>query len=84
MYTVEVLHRAARSLLKLPLPDRARIAARIDGLAENPRPDGCKKLTGSADAYRIRSGNYRIVYTVDDVVRVITVEKIAHRREVYR
>jgi len=52
-------------------------------LARNPRPSGCKKLKGHKDIWRIRVGDYRIVYTVDDREMVIRVGRIAHRREVY-
>ena len=61
--------------------ERARLA--IDALAANPRPVGCVKLAGRDD-YRIRFGDYRIVYAVDDGARLVIVARIAHRREVYR
>ncbi|MGH3065388.1 MAG: type II toxin-antitoxin system RelE family toxin, partial [Gaiellaceae bacterium] len=61
--------------------DRVRLA--IDGLAGNPRPVGCSKLAGRDD-YRIRVGNYRVVYAVDDAERLVIVARIDHRREVYR
>ncbi|MGH9101893.1 MAG: type II toxin-antitoxin system RelE family toxin [Acidimicrobiales bacterium] len=54
------------------------------GLADDPRPRGCEKLAGMADAWRIRSGNYRVVYTIDDHVQVVTITRVGHRREVYR
>jgi len=53
-------------------------------LASNPRPDGCRKLQGSENALRIRIGDYRIVYTVDDVILIVAIERVQHRREVYR
>ena len=53
-------------------------------LAHHPRPDGCRKLQGSDDAYRIRVGDYRVIYTVDDAVLIVAVERVSHRREVYR
>jgi mRNA interferase RelE/StbE len=55
----------------------------IDGLAANPRPVGCAKLAGRDD-YRIRVGDHRVVYAVDDAERLVMVARIAHRREVYR
>ena len=60
-----------------------RIAAAIDGLAINPRPTGTAKLAGRGD-FRIRVGDYRIVYAVDDAERIVIIARIAHRRDVYR
>ena len=82
-YRVEIEASAQKALAAVPKPSQRRIAAKIDGLAENPRPTGCKKLTGE-DAYRVRVGDYRIVYTVNDRTLVVVVVKIGHRREVYR
>lgn len=62
---------------------RERIAAAIDGLATDPRPSGAVKLAGRDD-FRIRVGDYRIVYAVDDAERLVLVARIAHRRDVYR
>ena len=67
----------------LPNAFHKRIAAKIVGLGDNPRPSGCKKLSGT-DGYRIRIGNYRVVYTIDDKAALVTVVGIGHRREVYR
>lgn len=83
-YAVEVQPAALKALAKLPRGDRERVAARIDGLATDPRPAGCTKLSGVANAWRIRSGNYRIVYTIDDAIRIVTVTRVGHRRDVYR
>ncbi len=63
---------------------RQRLVTAIAALAENPRPAGCEKLAGAEDAYRIRQGDYRAVYTIDDRARVVRVVKAGHRREVYR
>lgn len=63
---------------------RIRIVERIQSLASNPRGAGCEKLAGFADRYRVRQGNYRIVYTIDDERREVTIQKVGHRREVYR
>lgn len=62
--------------------DRTRIVDRIHQLAEEPRPRGCEKLSGS-DRYRVRQGNYRILYSIDDDASIVTVVKIGHRRDVY-
>ena len=63
--------------------DRKRIVRAILSLAEDPRPAGCRKLSGK-DKYRIRSGQYRIVYAVQDTILVVTIVKVGHRRDVYR
>jgi len=64
--------------------DRTRIVAKIMTLASNPRPRGSEKLAGYEDRYRIRQGNYRVVYLIDDAAGEVTIYKIGHRREVYR
>ncbi len=64
-------------------PDRRPVAQRIQDLATDPRPPGCEKLSGE-DKYRVRQGDYRIVYAVDDKKSVVTVVKVGHRKEVYR
>jgi mRNA interferase RelE/StbE len=64
--------------------DRQRIVARILALANEPRPVGCDKLAGAQGRYRIRQGQFRIVYAVDDASRTVEVVKVGHRREVYR
>ncbi len=63
--------------------DRTRIVDKIYTLKDDPRPQGCEKLTGQ-DRYRVRQGQFRILYVVDDNERVVTVVKIGHRRDVYR
>ncbi len=63
--------------------DRQRIVEAILSLAESPRPMGCRKLSGK-DKYRIRCGVYRVVYSIQDVVLVVTIMKVGHRRDVYR
>lgn len=83
-YEVEVTSRAAKEIMRLPRAEQSRVGEKIDGLVEEPRPVGVEKLSGYSDAYRVRSGNYRIVYTIDDTVRIVTVTRVAHRSEVYR
>ena len=56
----------------------------IQAFAANPRPVGCRKLTGSKHDWRIRAGDYRVVYEIADVIRVVRVNRVRHRREVYR
>ena len=74
---------AERELRGIPKQDLHRIVKRIEGLAHEPRPPGCEKLSGQ-ERYRIRQGDYRIVYAVDEAQRTVEVVRIGHRREVYR
>lgn len=74
---------AEKEIRDLPAAVRRRVIDRIAGLAADPRPHGCEKLAGW-DAYRIRVGAYRVVYTVSDRVLVVEVVRVAHRREAYR
>ena len=60
-----------------------RIDRKILALADNPRPTGCKKLRGYKDQWRIRVGDWRVLYIVDDAARLVSITRIAHRREVY-
>jgi len=84
-YKIEYVEKALDALGKLPQKDQKRIFNRIDRLAENPRPRRAYKLAGKwSGHYRIRIGNYRIVYTVQDDILLIIVVKIAPRRDVYR
>jgi len=64
--------------------DRTRIIGKIRDLAEQPRPHGSEKLAGYEDRYRVRQGNYRIVYSVDDKAGQVTVFRVGHRKDVYR
>ena len=83
-YRIEVKPQAEKALAKIPNPHRRRIAKAIDGLARSPRPSGCVKLTGAEDAYRIRVGEYRIVYEIVDKVLIVYIVRVAHRKDVYR
>ncbi|MBI5576532.1 MAG: type II toxin-antitoxin system RelE/ParE family toxin [Deltaproteobacteria bacterium] len=82
-YRLSIKPSAAKEIEALPKNDRIRIIKRIKGLAENPRPPGSEKLTGN-DKYRVRQGQYRIVYSVSEQELIVLVVKVAHRREVYR
>ncbi len=83
-YSIHIEPSAMRALAKVPLPDRLKIKARIDLLAAAPRPPGVVKLSGAENLYRIRVGDYRVVYQIlDKVLRVIVI-RIGHRGEVYR
>lgn len=82
-YSVTVTPGARRDLRALPRADLRRSVRRIDALASDPRTPGCQKLADNM-GYRIRQGNYRILYTVNDEAHQISVYRIGHRREVYR
>lgn len=82
-YSLLIKPSAVRELEALPKKDRQRIAERISRLSAVPRPPGAEKLSG-LERYRLRQGNYRIVYAIDDKERVVLVVKVGHRREVYR
>lgn len=82
-YSVVIKRSAAKELEDVPRKDRPKLVGKIQALATNPRPEGSEKLAGQ-DRYRIRHGDYRVLYEVDDTVVVVTVVRVAHRREVYR
>lgn len=82
-YTVEIKPSARKELEALPNQILARVIAKIEALADNPRPAGCKKLKGFKDQWRIRVGDWRFVYIINDTARLVSVTRIAHRREVY-
>lgn len=81
-YSLVIRKSAAKEIEKTPKPDRLRIIKKIQDLAENPRPDGCKKLSAQ-EKYRIRQGNYRILYEIMDQQLIITVVKVRHRKDAY-
>ena len=76
--------RAQGELARLPPHVLPRVGQAIDGLASQPRPPGCKKLAGSRSEWRIRVGDYRILYEIDDRARQVRVYAVGHRREIYR
>jgi mRNA interferase RelE/StbE len=82
-YELRIKPSAAKELAGLPSRDLQRVIARIQSLAEEPRPHGSEKLSG-AERYRIRQGDYRVLYSIDEASRTVEIVKIAHRREVYR
>ena len=81
-YSIEIKRSAARELAELPKQDRLRVIARIEQLAHDPRPSGSEKLSGQ-ERYRVRQGDYRILYEIHDHVLLVMVVRIGHRREVY-
>lgn len=83
-YSVEIARRAVKALAALPRLEQQRIRAAIDLLADNPRPPGCVALAGENHIYRVRVGDYRIIYEVLDARLLIQVVRIGDRRDVYR
>lgn len=82
-YEITFKKSVAKDLKKIPKKDVSRILEVIQSLSRNPRPPQVKKLSGQ-ERYRMRKGNYRILYTIEDTKLVITVVKVGDRREVYR
>jgi mRNA interferase RelE/StbE len=82
-YRVELTAAAARQVRKLPRLARDRVLDAIEDLGDDPRPHGAKKLVGEQTAWRIRIGDYRVIYDVFDSELTVTVVRAAHRREVY-
>ena len=82
-YSLQIKRSAVKEIEALPLKDRRRIVRKIQALARNPRPEGCEKLSGQ-EKYRLRQGDYRILYAVDDTAQAVVIVKIGHRRDVYR
>lgn len=83
-YRIEITSDALRALTKIDKPVRRRIQTAIDRLQADPRPHGAIALTGLAGAYRIRVGDYRVIYTVADGQLIVLIVDVGHRREIYR
>lgn len=84
MYSIVWDKKAKRELGALERKERERILERVDELAITPRPPGCKKLHDKESAYRIRVGNFRVIYQIRDSALVVLVVKVGNRRHVYR
>ena len=82
-YSVTLKSSAAKELDKLPNSAIARIVPRLEQLSTNPRPAGCKKLKGGEQEWRLRVGDYRVVYTIDDAALMVEITRIRHRSDVY-
>ena len=82
-YAIETKPSARKELENLSDTLISRLVPKIEALAANPRPSGCRKLRGYKDLWRIRVGDYRVVYIIDDDRRMVSVTRIAHRRDVY-
>jgi mRNA interferase RelE/StbE len=82
-YRIEVAPAAARQLRKLDPPARRRVQGAVELLAENPRPRSAKKLVGGEGEWRVRTGDYRVVYEINDDVLLVLVVAVGHRRDIY-
>lgn len=82
-YSLLVKPSAVKELQSLPIKDRRRVVRRMQALADDPRPQGCEKLAG-VELYRVRQGDYRVLYEVSDALKNVTIVKIGNRRDVYR
>jgi mRNA interferase RelE/StbE len=81
-YNLEILRLAQKELANLPKETYPKICDAVQDLEKDPRPSGCLKLKGR-EGWRIRVGNYRVLYTIDDQQQIITIFHIGHRRDVY-
>jgi mRNA interferase RelE/StbE len=84
VYEVYLERAAENDLKRLPTTTFHRIISQIRALAENPRPSGCRKLAGSKNDWRIRIGDHRVLYEIDEKVKAVRIMRVRHRREVYR
>jgi len=83
VYWIEVTPRAQKDLKALPTRERQRVAEQIDALKTDPRQAGGRKLRGREDFYRIRAGDYRVVYQIEDEVLLILIVRVGDRKEIY-
>lgn len=83
-YTVRLKRNALKQLQQLPKKEVVRLRALIVSLGEDPRPPGCKKLKGYPDYWRVRSGNYRVIYTIVDDVLSVEVLQVINRKDAYK
>jgi mRNA interferase RelE/StbE len=84
VYKIVISKSALKDMVRLPVKTNTQISKAIDKLADNPRPAGCKKLKGEKEyMWRIRVGDYRILYTIAEEVKVVDIRKIGHRKDIY-
>ena len=83
-YRIEFRAPAEKDLRRVASDQLPRVVAAITALGNAPRPPSVRKLAGASDAYRVRSGDYRVIYHIDDVRKCLTVERVRHRRDVCR
>ena len=83
-YRIRISRTAERQIRKLPVDGRVRVVRAIQGLAIDPFPAGCRKLSGYDDVFRVRAGPYRVLYSANAGTLIVIVLKVGHRRDVYR
>jgi mRNA interferase RelE/StbE len=83
-YAVTFARSARKELANLPIDTGRRVLERVRALIDEPRPTGCRKIRGTEGAWRLRVGDYRVIYRVDDAARTVDVVAVRHRRDVYR
>ena len=83
-YRIEFTSSAEREYLRLPKGNRQRVGQRVESLADDPHPAGSVKLVGAKNLWRIRCGNYRVIYAIEVAAMIVAVVKVGHRRDVYR
>jgi len=84
VYQVEIVGAAKRQLRKLSKENQRRVLDSVEKLAQNPRPHGYKQLQGEENLFRVRAGDYRVIYEIRDEILLVYVLTVTHRREVYR
>jgi len=84
MYTVKLSRKAQKDLLLIDNAYYEPIQSKIMQLAHNPRPNGCKKLFGYENLYRVKHADYRIIYNVTDIIKIVNIVRVKHRKEVYK
>lgn len=83
-YEIHIPENLEKRLHRIPKKDKERIMQKIDALENNPRPPDCKKLQGRPQLYRIRSGDYRIIYSIKDDMLIVLIIDVGNRKEIYR
>ncbi|MDQ6481741.1 type II toxin-antitoxin system RelE/ParE family toxin [Dyadobacter sp. LHD-138] len=83
VYKLLITNSAQKEIRTLQKTEVQKIIPAIQSLSENPRPSGCKKLVSVKNIYRIRIGNYRVLYSIDDLIRIVEISGVEHRREAY-
>ena len=83
-YKIEISASAEKYIKKIPKKDLKKVIEAIQILAINPYPEGCRKLQGEEDVYRVRQGNYRIIYEIENKKLIILILKVGHRKDVYK
>lgn len=83
-YKLSISSSAEKKLKKIPKKDLVKVIEKIQSLSINPLPEGCRKLSGEENVYRVRQGNYRIIYEIENKKLIILVLKIGHRKDVYK